>query len=149
MWGNSSRKDDEDEAVGAVSFDPFADLLLGLIAIVVPIIGLLLASGNGLSDHIEKAQPAPPVEESFVIVADARGLSVPNGLGDGALYEIPVGAILDDENLARTLRERRDNAEPVSLRIEANGLESAFLFEAVAAQHGPASIFQTRIGALP
>lgn len=146
MWDNEQRNADADEAAGAVSFDPFADLLLGLIAIIVPIISLLLASGHGLTAVEEKPAAVQSSEGSYVIVANAGGLVLPAQNGSRAPLKIALGQILDDSELVRVLRERRDLREPFSLRIEPDGLESAFLFETVAAQNGPETFHQIRVG---
>lgn len=147
MWKNEEPHHGADEAAGSVAFDPFADLLLGLIAIIVPIISLLLASGGGLTVAEERPVAAQSADESYVIIANSRGLVLPVQDGNHTPVEIALWQILDDGELLRVLHERRDMHQPISLRIEPDGLESAFLFEAVAAQNGPAKIHQIRVGA--
>lgn len=136
---------DGDDASAAVSFDPFADLLLGLIAILVPVISLLLASGAGAPRPAEDAGAgAVPLTQ---VTATAFGLRVDGG---GAQpLAVPLAGILDDEALARRLRAVRDRGEPLLLDIAADGLEAAFSFEAVAARHGPALIRQRRLPGQP
>lgn len=132
------RANDETDAIrNPGAFDPLADLLLGLIAIVVPLVGLLLASGAG-SGKTGAGTPEPG--EMLVIAAAADGLHLPS---DGS--HVPRDRILDDAALAARLLRSRDGGPPILLRIETDGLESAFLFDAVAARHGPPTIRQQRI----
>lgn len=132
----------DEETAGAVSFDPFADLLLGLIAILVPVISLLLTSGGAPGP----AGVAGVGEPGFIrVVATAGGLRVE---ADAAVvHSVPLTRILDDAELARRLREARDRGQPLLLDIAADGLEAAFLFEPVAARNGPPLIRQRRLEA--
>ena len=52
--------------------------------------------------------------------------------------------IPDDAGLRELLERLRRDGEPALLVVEPGGLESAFLFEPVAALHGPAEIQQVR-----
>ncbi|MGV6872694.1 hypothetical protein ACUSIJ_08380 [Pseudochelatococcus sp. B33] len=131
----------DDDAPGAVSFDPFADLLLGLIAILVPVISLLLASGAGTPQAADAALPPAHV------IATAAGLRVEADAARTPPLDVPLGHILEDEGLARRLRGVRDRGEPLLLDIAADGLEAAFLFETVAARHGPPVVRQRRLEA--
>lgn len=137
----------EDDAPGAVSFDPFADLLLGLIAILVPVISLLLASGAGAPHAADAAAMPAPTH----VTASAAGLRVAADAArpQGMPLEVPLARILEDEELARRLRGVRDGGAPLLLDIAADGLEAAFLFEAVVARHGPPVIRQRRLAARP
>lgn len=148
--GESDDGEPDDDAPGSVSFDPFADLLLGLIAILVPVIALLLASGR-TSESVRTA----PAEEppAMHVVATGEGLRVagiasPGGFA-GAPLEVALADILDDAALARRLRETRDRGWPLSFDIAPDGLEAAFLFEGVAARNGPPILRQRRLGAAP
>lgn len=139
---------DEDEDVGpsgAVSFDPFADLLLGLIAILVPVISLLLASGASEPRSEDATVGIADAQPITRVVAAAAGLRIEVDRVRMPPYNIPLDRILTDEELAGRLRDVRNSGRALQLEIGADGLEAAFLFEVVAARHGPPTIRQRRL----
>lgn len=146
MRARARADDDENgDGAGAVSFDPFADLLLGLIAILVPVISLLLSSGAGAPAAREPAT-SPGSGVAMRVTATAAGLKI-DADARAQVYDIPQARILDDEELVRRLRRSREESLPLTLDIAADGLEAAFLFEAVAARNGPPVIRQRRLDA--
>jgi hypothetical protein len=144
--------DEEQDAERGEAFDPLADLLFGLVAIMIPIFAILLPTMRTAADAV----PAPNIEAASALVradlridgrpaqpfvAGAQGLKI---TGEAARL-VDVERILDDRPLALALQRLRDQQHPVLLLIEPDGHESAFLFETVAAVHGPARIHQVRI----
>lgn len=126
------------------SVDPLADLLFTLIAAVLPAI-LLLAP----TLQRTRPLPPPPIETSAdkaqavavkrrvaVIIAGADGLHLP-GQPD---RNVGLDHIGEDAGLLDLLDRARMASTPLRLLVEPDGLESAFLFEPVAAAHGPAKL---------
>jgi hypothetical protein len=140
-------REDADESI-----DPLADLLFGLVAIIIPIFALLLPTIRMAANSI----PTPNTEAVSALVrtnlhvdgaparpftAGARGISVP---GESPRL-VALADILDDRPLAMALARLRQQGQPLILLIEPDGHESAFLFETVVAAHGPAKLVQVRI----
>ncbi len=138
--------DGSGDGAGSVSFDPFADLLLGLIAILVPVISLLLSSGASAPAVQERAPSMRDGGTALRVTATAAGIRIEADALAQA-HAVPPARILDDAELARRLRRSRDEGQPLALDIAADGLEAAFLFEAVAARNGPPVINQRRLEA--
>lgn len=134
------------------ALDPLADLLFGLVAIIVPAVALMLPLISAAAGRVPARDPQAAV--AFVsgelkvdgapatsILASAAGVRI----RDGGDEFVELARILDDERLAGALRRLRTAGKPVLLLIEPDGQEAAFLFEAVAAAHGPDRILQVRV----
>jgi hypothetical protein len=132
--------------------DPLSDLLFGLVAIVIPAVALMLPL-------IRMAADSVPARDGQASVSFASGeLTFEGGVGasffaTGEGLRIPgegnrtvqVDRLLDDRQLAALLRRLKERSEALLLLIEPEGQETAFLFEAVAAVHGPPRMLQVRL----
>jgi hypothetical protein len=135
-----------------LAIDPLADLLFGVVAIVVLAVIVILPTVNfnsapkpGTSRFNGESMSSTsfrldnrPVEP---LIATARGLRT----GPSPSDFIPLERILDDKGLAAKLMSMRDRREPLVLLIDPDGDEAAFQFEAVASLNGPPRIRQIRL----
>lgn len=153
MRPDGSAAADEDLRTGP--FDPLADLLFGLVAILIPIFALLLPAMYMVSDAA--SSPAETTDARLMqqdvrirgaparrFLARAAGLQI--AATDGALL-IPLDRMLDAPALADALRNAREADAPVLLMIEPDGFEAAFLFEQTAARSQLTKIYQLRLDA--
>lgn len=142
----------EDADVDIIRFDPFSDVLFGLVAIVIPAIAIMLPLLRAAADAVPARDMRAAVafvgseltiegRSADAFAAAAAGVRV-RSQGDRL---VPVDRILDDRGLALELGRLRQLDQPLLLLIEPEGQEAAFLLEAVAAVHGPRRIIQVRL----
>lgn len=144
---------DDDETEGDESgprSDPLADLLFGLIAIVIPAIAVMLpmiqvAAGR---TAIGRGDAADVVRASDLRI-DGRPAGSLVAAKDGVRLDggrlVPLAQLLDDQALRQNLAGLRARGEALLVMIDDGGEEAAFLLETVLAAHGPARILQTRL----
>ena len=142
------------ESLPTLAIDPLADLLFGVVAIVVLAVIIILPTVG--TRGVANGAPPSSVGEALVkskfsldgravepFMAAARGLRY----GPQPSEIVPLEAILQDSALAARLREIRERGNPLVLMIDPDGSEAAFQFEAVASRDGPARIRQIRLDA--
>jgi hypothetical protein len=142
-------EEDDDEAAAV---DPMADLFFTLVALILPAILLMLpvvglASGT-FPEPSRRAAEALLTADLRVgglppaaFVASAEGLTI----GGDVPRLITVDALFGDAVIANALAAARNAGAPVLLLVEPGGEESAFLFDSLAAEHGPPAITQVRL----
>ena len=137
-----------------LAFDPLADLLFGVAAILVLAVVVILPTirpDGTLRDRstrrmMQNTELRLDGKAVAPLVAAADGLQLPARAGQAAAV-IPLDRILDDAELVGRLEQMRGSGEPLVLLIDGDGLEAAFQFEAVAALYGPPRIRQIRLDA--
>lgn len=131
-------------------FDPLADLLFGLVAIIIPIFALLLPAmymtkdaspDEGTAAQLMRADVRVHGVQPQRFVAGAKGLLI----GSEPAQFVPLDQVLSAGALTEGLAGARERQQPVLLMIEPDGLETAFLFETVAAHAGQPKVFQLRL----
>ncbi len=80
-------------------------------------------------------------ESAAVFLAQQDGVA----FGPAGRDRVGLDAMLDDANLRAALESIRAAGTPLLLLIAPDGQEAAFLFEGLAAAHGPRSIAQVRL----
>jgi hypothetical protein len=134
------------------ALDPIADLLFGLVAIIIPVVALMLPlirmAGEGVPSRDPQAGSAVLAGELTIgavpaetYVAEAAGL---RARADGDRL-VPLNQMLDDRALVAQLEQSKTSNRPLLLLIERDGHEAAFIFESLVAAHGPRRIFQVRV----
>jgi hypothetical protein len=142
------------EPLPTLGIDPLADLLFGVVAIVVLAVIIILPT-VGMRGMASAALQGP-VGEALIkskfsldgravepLVATAAGLRY----GPQPSEIVPLEAILQDAPLAARLRAMRERGDTLVLMIDPDGSEAAFQFEAVASRDGPPRIRQVRLDA--
>lgn len=149
---------EQGEADNGVLVDPLGDLLLSVAAMLILAVILLLPLGVHLPKHAAEHDRSVQImrgEESeakqledllqnrapFVLLATHQGLR----FRAGRLDHISADRILDDQRLSESLREAGKADHPSILFIEPDGLESAFLFDALARHMIPGTMIQIRL----
>lgn len=142
------------ESLPTLAIDPLADLLFGVVAIVVlaviiilPTVGTRGAANAALQSSVGEAL----IKSRFSL--DGRAVQPFMATAAGLRYGpqpsqiVPLEAILQDAAVAARLREIRERGDPLVLMIDPGGSEAAFQFEAVASRDGPPRIRQIRLDA--
>jgi hypothetical protein len=147
--GGGDKTQGDDEPATVLSFDPLADMMLSLAAIVVvALLALLpLLPARPAAPRQEQTAAAKPDEFSIDGLPLTPFIATPRGIlhGPTAAELVPLDRILDDRALAADLARHRSTGIRVALLIHPNGSEAAFLFETVAYAYGPAAIRQIRL----
>lgn len=131
--------------------DPQADLFFTLVAVMLPAILLLLPAARmaqqperqmaAVADAALAAGTTVRGERATVFLAQQDGVA----FGPTGRDRVRLDAMLDDANLRAALESIRAAGTPLLLLIAPDGQEAAFLFEGLAAAHGPRSIAQVRL----
>jgi hypothetical protein len=131
--------------------DPQADLFFTLVAVVLPAILLLLPAARmaqqperqsaALADAVLTAGAKLHGADAAVFLARRDGVA----FGPAGHHRVGLDAMLDDAGLKAALGSVRAAGKPLLLLIEPDGQEAAFLFDGLAAMHGPRSIAQVRL----
>lgn len=132
--------------------DTQADLFFTLVAVMLPAILLLLPAARIADDTtVQRAQQAAEALAGAGMTLDGRTAQLFLADGAGIAYgpaasiRVPLAAIQEDPGLRRAMEAAWQDGQPLLVLIAPDGEEAAFLFDAVAARHGPARLAQIRL----